>query len=55
MSTKEAWGMDSIQRRFCQKKTCLNTQGMNEHKENEFKYVKGLDSFNMGLPPIQGH
>ncbi len=33
----------------------LSTKGENEHKENELKFVKGLCSFNMGLPPIQSH
>jgi hypothetical protein len=28
---------------------------INEHKENEFKFIKGLFSFKMDLPPIQGH
>ncbi len=51
MSTKEAWGMDSIQIRFCKKKKkrSLNTQGESEHKENELKYVKCLNSFKDGL------
>jgi len=40
---------------FAKKEKSLNTQGESEHKENKLKYVKGLDSFMMGLPPIQGH
>jgi hypothetical protein len=27
----------------------------NGHKENEFKFIKGLFSFKMDLPHIQGH
>jgi hypothetical protein len=27
----------------------------NEHKETEVKIIKGLFSFKMDLPPIQGH
>jgi len=58
VNNKEAWGMDSTQRKFCKKKGKIEAQmhwKRNEHDENEFKFIKGLSSFKMDLPPIQGH
>jgi hypothetical protein len=57
-TNKENWGIDFIQKGLYINKTedkKLSTKGENEHKENELKFTKGLYSFNMGLPPIQGH
>jgi len=52
--------MHSTQRRFCKNKKenrSLNAlrEKLNEHNENEFKFINGLFSFKMDLPRIQGH
>lgn len=57
-TNKENRGMNFIQKGLYINKRedkNLSTKGENEHNENGLKFVKGLYSFNMGLPPIQGH
>jgi len=56
MNNKEIWGRTLFKENFAKIKGKIKVWmhwERNEHKENEFKFIKGLFSFKMDLPPIQ--